>query len=106
MDLLATTEVFKKYAWLIAASIIGSFIGTGRAQGLDTPNKRVFYVVSGTACSLFLAGPFAHRFGVEDPGMIAAIGFIISIFWQQVLDKFSSGIDGISLPSFGRGDKQ
>lgn len=86
-----------KLIWLFAAGICGSIVGLGINPTCDTPFKRILYLFGGLACTMFLATPIATHFGLQDPSEIAAVGFAVAIFWQQIVGKLSGVVDGITL---------
>lgn len=86
-----------KVLWLFAAGICGSIVGLGINPNCDTPFKRVLFLFSGLACTMFLAHPIATHFGLKDPSEIAAVGFAVAIFWQQIVGKLASAVDGVTL---------
>lgn len=92
-----------KFVWLIGAGICGGLVGLGIDKNERTPRQNFMYLFGGLACSFFFAGPFAHHFGLTDPGEIASVGFAIAIFWQMIVNKVGKMIEGITLPSFGGG---
>lgn len=88
-----------KFAWLIAAGLSGSLVGLGIDKAEKTPFQRFMYLFGGFACSFFLAGPISKYFGLSDPGEIAAVGFAVAIFWQTIVSKIGSVIEGIRFPT-------
>lgn len=86
-----------KMLWLFAAGICGSIVGLGINPGIDTPFKRILFLFGGLACTMFLANPIASHFGLKDPSEIAAVGFAVAIFWQQIVSKLAGVVDGLTL---------
>ncbi|AZV02140.1 hypothetical protein [Pectobacterium phage Wc4-1] len=86
-----------KLLWLFAAGVCGSIVGLGINPSCDTPLKRALFLFGGLACTMFLAAPIATNFGLKDPSEIAAVGFAVAIFWQQIVSKLAGVVDGITL---------
>lgn len=86
-----------KLLWMIAAGICGSIVGLGINKDCDTPLKRMLFLFGGLACTMFLANPIASHFGLNEPSEIAAVGFTVAIFWQQIVGKLAGVVDGITL---------
>lgn len=87
----------QKLLLLIAAGVCGSIVGLGISKDSDTPLKRVLFLFGGLACTMFLANPIAAHFGLHDPSEIAAVGFTVAIFWQQIVGKLAGVVDGLTL---------
>lgn len=95
-----------KIVWLIVAGFCGSLVGLNLHRGKTLSyTEKFLYIFGGLCCSFFLAGPISKYFGLTDPGEIASVGFAVAIFWQQIIGKLSSTIEGFSLPFLG-GDKK
>lgn len=94
-------EYSPKFVWLVISGLCGSLIGLGMAKELDTPLKKVIYLFGGVCSAFFLAGPIAKYFGLTDPGEIASVGFVVSIFWQQIMVKLSTTIQKFKVPGTG-----
>lgn len=82
-----------KFVGLLISGICGSIVGLTINPTLDTPTRKVLFIFGGVCCTFFLAGPIADYLHLKDPGEIASLGFVISIFWQKVLIKISDIID-------------
>ncbi len=91
-----------KILWLFAAGVCGSIVGLGINPGIDTPFKRILFLFGGLACTMFLATPIATHFGLKDASEIAAVGFAVAIFWQQIVGKLASALNNFSIFGSGR----
>ncbi len=87
----------QKMLLLIVAGICGSVVGLGINKDCDTPFKRILFLFGGLACTMFLASPIASHSGLHEPSEIAAVGFTVAIFWQQIVGKLAGVVDGLTL---------
>lgn len=90
-------KINPKLVWLFAAGVCGSIVGLGISKDCDTSFKRILFLFGGLACTMFLADPIATHFGLKDPSEIAAVGFSVAIFWQQIVGKLAGVVDNFTL---------
>lgn len=87
-----------KYGWLLLAALCGALVSLRLEKTAQTLIQKFTFILCGMAFAFFLTPLITAHWHLQEPGQIAAIGFFMSMMWQNIYNRFARGIEEAELP--------
>jgi hypothetical protein len=83
---------------VLIAGFIGALVASWWSRD-DIANWKswVFFIITGIACATYLTGMVSSHLGIEDPGNVAGVGFLIGAFGGSLLTAINRAIKAADL---------